>query len=116
MFHGGGTVGYSPATLRSVNPMLFAGAPRLHSGLNYDEYPAILKKGESVYPVGASNSKTILNVNITNKAPSTKVQTNTDEQGNLNIIIEQVEQSISARMSRGTGLSSYLDGRYRRRM
>ncbi|MBD9522423.1 phage tail length tape measure family protein [Ensifer sp. ENS02] len=33
-----------------VSPLLFAGAPRLHSGLQPGEFPAILQKGEAVIP------------------------------------------------------------------
>lgn len=49
--HTGGVVGEGGA-VRQVNPMVFAGAPRYHSGgvvgLAPDEQPAILKKGEEV--------------------------------------------------------------------
>ena len=48
-YHDGGVVGYG-AFSRSVNPYLFANAPRLHGGLMPDEYPAILQKGEAVIP------------------------------------------------------------------
>jgi hypothetical protein len=39
---------------RTVSPGLFAGAPRLHSGLFADEFPSILQKGETVIPKGGS--------------------------------------------------------------
>lgn len=49
--HSGGVVGQG-GTVRRVNPMLFAGAPRYHSGgvvgLKPDERPAILQTGEEV--------------------------------------------------------------------
>lgn len=55
LFHNGGTVGGSSATVRSgVSPLAFAGAPRFHDGtaaglgLRKDEYAAVLKKGEEV--------------------------------------------------------------------
>lgn len=48
--HRGGMVGTGP--VRQVNPLIFAGAPRYHSGgvvgLKSDEVPAILQKGEEV--------------------------------------------------------------------
>ena len=48
--HTGGMVG--PGTHRKVDPLLFAGAPRYHSGgmvgLKPDERPAILQTGEEV--------------------------------------------------------------------
>lgn len=50
-FHNGGTVGQG-GTRRMVNPLVFAGAPRYHSGgmvgLKPDERPAILQTGERV--------------------------------------------------------------------
>ena len=42
---GGGT-----RDVRNVNPGIFAAAPRLHSGLNPGEFPAILQQGEKVIP------------------------------------------------------------------
>lgn len=51
-FHSGGTVGQGGGTSRAVNPLVFAGAPRYHSGgmvgLKPDERPAILQTGEEV--------------------------------------------------------------------
>lgn len=50
--HRGGVVGISaPTFTRSVPAMAFEGAPRLHSGggwFAWDEYPAILQRGERV--------------------------------------------------------------------
>lgn len=54
-FHTGGIVGQGGA-LRMVNPLVFAAAPRLHSGgtlgLKSDEVPAILQRGEEVLTRG----------------------------------------------------------------
>jgi hypothetical protein len=51
IFHTGGIVG-GGGTSRAVNPLVFAGAPRYHSGglvgLKPDERPAILQTGEEV--------------------------------------------------------------------
>lgn len=52
LFHSGGVVGYSNVPTRSVSPLLFANAPRLHDGLMPGEYPAILQQGETVLPTG----------------------------------------------------------------
>ncbi|AFL52884.1 uncharacterized protein YcbK (DUF882 family) [Sinorhizobium fredii] len=52
LYHGGGDV-RSTAPLRRVSPAVFAGAPRLHSGLLPDEFPAILQRGELVIPKAA---------------------------------------------------------------
>ncbi len=50
-FHSGGIVGLD-GTHRMASSLLLAGAPRLHSGLASDEFPAILQKGEIVIPKG----------------------------------------------------------------
>ncbi|MHC1727957.1 MAG: hypothetical protein AB9866_18470 [Syntrophobacteraceae bacterium] len=51
IFHSGGVAGDANVH-RMTSPILFAGAPRLHSGLAPDEFPAILQKGERVIPRG----------------------------------------------------------------
>lgn len=51
--HGGGTVGRDASFVRPVPADLFSHAPRLHSGLMPDEFPAILQKGEAVIPKDA---------------------------------------------------------------
>jgi len=48
IFHQGGVVGRDAAGSKMVNPAVFAFAPRLHSGLAADEFPAILQRGEEV--------------------------------------------------------------------
>lgn len=49
-FHGGGIVGYdTPAFTHPVPSSLFDSAPRFHSGMRPDEFPAILQKGEGVF-------------------------------------------------------------------
>jgi len=50
-YHSGGTVGVDGLS-RSVAAAIFSGAPRLHSGLMADEFPAILQRGESVLTPG----------------------------------------------------------------
>jgi len=48
-FHDGGeNVSASSGKKRLVNPALFARAPRFHGGLQSNEFPAILQKGEDV--------------------------------------------------------------------
>jgi hypothetical protein len=50
--HGGMVAGVAGGTTRHVDPLIFAGAPRYHSGgmvgLQPDEVPAILQRGERV--------------------------------------------------------------------
>jgi hypothetical protein len=48
-YHRGGRVGQGGGR-RMVDPAMFQFAPRLHSGLRADEFPAILQRGEEVIP------------------------------------------------------------------
>lgn len=79
IFHEGGVVG-AGAPSRAVSPMLFASAPRYHSGgiagLMPDEVPAILQRGEIVIPreqagkMGSSSSPVINMTIVTRDAES----------------------------------------------
>lgn len=52
IFHEGGVVGAGGGTFRAISPLMFANAPRYHTGgipgLAPDEVPAVLQKGEEV--------------------------------------------------------------------
>ena len=50
--HSGGIVGQETSFARPMPAYAFAGAPKFHSGLMPDEYPAILQKGEGVFTKG----------------------------------------------------------------
>lgn len=55
-----------------------------------------------------------MTVNI-HEAPGTQTRVEQSEDGqSLEVIIEQVEQSMQNRMSRGTGMAPFMDGRYGR--
>ncbi len=60
VLHSGGIAGSGNHPTRSVSPLIFASAPRYHSGgiagLKPDEVPAILQRGERVLPRGASSA------------------------------------------------------------
>lgn len=59
--HGGGMAGRG--SRRAVNPLVFAGAPRLHrGGLASDEVPAILQRGEEV--LTRSDPRHVLNAGL----------------------------------------------------
>lgn len=64
--HTGGIIGTTPFTLRAVPAETFDYAPKLHSGLLADEFPAILQKGELVFPkdtkVSHGNPNVVVNV------------------------------------------------------
>lgn len=64
LFHKGGVVGETAAPIRAVDPRIFAGAPRLHTGLREDEYPAILQRGEQVIPRGQASGGGAPNVQV----------------------------------------------------
>lgn len=57
IFHEGGVVGVGLAPQRAVPPSVFLNAPRLHTGLAPDEFPAILQYGERVTPRGQAGSE-----------------------------------------------------------
>ena len=65
LFHDGGKVGESSVSRRAVPAYAFAGAPRFHSGLMPDEFPAILQKGETVLPKNTRMGGNNVTFNIT---------------------------------------------------
>lgn len=65
-FHAGGMVGRDHSFIRPVPASTFIGAPRLHSGLMSDEFPAILQKGEMIIPKGGGG--TGVKVNVINRS------------------------------------------------
>ena len=67
-YHGGGRVGYDYVPTMTIPASLFANATRLHGGLDPDEFPAILQRGERVSKKGESKEKTPVNLSITNIA------------------------------------------------
>ena len=78
--HGGGLAGGPGRTRSGVNPLVFAGAPRLHfGGIAGDEVPTILRRGEGVFTpaqmeaLGGGQGPRELRVNITNP-PGTELE------------------------------------------
>ena len=49
------------------------------------------------------------------EASGTSAQVNQNDDGSIDVIISQVEQAVSKRMDRGTGLAGYFDRRYGRK-
>ncbi|MFM9889618.1 MAG: phage tail tape measure C-terminal domain-containing protein [Rickettsiales bacterium] len=80
-FHQGGVVGESLATRREMPAYLFHNAPRFHSGLMPDEFPAILQKGETVIPKGKSMGMAGMNVTFNVNTPN--AQSFMDSQGQV---------------------------------
>jgi len=63
--HRGGVIGKEPLPQTTVPENIFRFAPKLHAGLRSDEYPAILQRGETVLPRGASPIERVQIVNNT---------------------------------------------------
>jgi hypothetical protein len=61
--HTGAVIGYDRTAMREVSSLLFAHAPRFHTGLFPGEQPTILQNGGTVLPAGSRSNVT---VNITN--------------------------------------------------
>jgi len=73
---------------RQMPSHLFALAPRLHSGLMPDEFPAILQRGETVLPKHIKldqmkNEKTDSNINIAFNISTPNAQSFTESQGQI---------------------------------
>ena len=63
---------------------------------------------------GNGESKRPMEIHI-HEAPGTQTRTEESEDGTrLDVIIEQVEQAMTGRMGRGTGLAPFMDSRYAR--
>ena len=95
--HSGGLVGSTHGRHTNVPDWFSSYAPRLHSGLKADEYPAILQAGERVIPRGGSDDK--VNVQINNyTGEKTKVKEDRNPYGGRDITViigEALSQDIS---------------------
>ena len=70
-FHSGTSYVGTPSRMVHTPPGLFIDAPRLHSGLAPDEFPAILQRGERVTPRGGGGSGGVRDVHIHVNTPDT---------------------------------------------
>lgn len=124
MAHSGGIVGKDTLSGKAVNPAIFSTAPRFHGGgLVGDEVPIIAKRGEGVFTKGQMealgagvNSVPRVTVNVFNNTNGTKARAemSKDSEGNLslNIIVEQIEASLTRNITRGEGIAPVLEQRY----
>ena len=67
-----GNIGSTPVPTTLMPASLFMGAPRFHTGLLPNEFPAILEQGETVIPRGrgvAIGEPPVVNFTIHNNAP-----------------------------------------------
>lgn len=124
MAHGGGIIGADNLATKSASSLVFANAPRFHSGgIVGDEVPIIAKRGEGVFTreqmkaLGDNGTNVNISVNVINNAASdVKTSVSKSDQGNgkfnLDIMIEKIENSMSRNVSKGTGLAPALERRY----
>lgn len=124
--HSGGVVGADNYMRRHVHPAYFDHAPRLHSGgiagLAGDEVAIVAREGEGVFTpaqmqaLGSGASGPKVSVNVHNySGQNARVQQTTDGAGNMNfeVIVDQVEQSLADRVSRGpTPLARVFENSY----
>jgi lambda family phage tail tape measure protein len=122
--HTGGVIGADSLASKIVSPSVFAGAPKFHTGgLVGDEIPIIAKRGEAVLTPGqmkmlggAMNNGVNVAVNVHNYASGTTARADIQRDGSggldLNIIIEEIENTMNRNVSRGEGLAPTLERRY----
>lgn len=121
--HGGGIIGADNLAAKSASPLVFANAPRFHSGgIVGDEVPIIAKRGEGVFTreqmkaLGDNGTNVNISVNVVNKSAGAKATaaSHRDVDGNVSIdvIVEQIENAIGKNINKGEGLSPILEQRY----
>jgi len=124
--HTGGVIGMDVLASRSVDPAVFATAPRFHGGgVVGGEVPIIARRGETVFTPGQMRAlgaglgqkpEVRVNVHVDNRAPGTEatVQTSRDGNGNLGleIVVEKIEGKLARNIGRGDGLAPTLERRY----
>lgn len=92
--HDGGRVG-EPMPTRQVSPSLFLSAPRLHTGLAADEFPAILQRGETVIPRGGNAGTVVQVINHSGGRVRQERSKTPDGRELVRIIIDAVAQNIA---------------------
>jgi lambda family phage tail tape measure protein len=124
--HTGGVIGGDHLSSKKVSPSAFIGAPRFHTGgIVGDEVPIIAKKGEAVFTPGqmkllggslGSSDKVNVRVNVHNHASNATARADVQRDGSdgldLNIIIEEIENTMTRNVSRGEGMAPTLERRY----
>ncbi|MFV0626600.1 MAG: phage tail tape measure C-terminal domain-containing protein [Alphaproteobacteria bacterium] len=124
--HSGGVIGSDHLSVKTVNPDVFTGAQKYHTGgLVGNEIPIIAQRGEAVFTQGQmqalgtelnSKNQVMVKVNVINRAQGTKAEARSTQDANgnvsLNIMIEQIENTIGRNIGRGEGLAPLLEQRY----
>lgn len=101
--HSGGVAG-GGNVMRSVDSMMFLGAPRYHNGgiagLAPDEVPAILQRGEKITPRGAASNDNSAGptINIINQSSGQVEQggTRRNQDGSIDVFIRDAVRNVMA--------------------
>jgi len=100
--HSGGIVGTESSFSKALPPSTFANAPRYHSGLKPDEFPAILQKGEGVFTKGQMQAmgggnqsiRVVINNTSSQKVEASKSDASFDLSGMvINIVLDAVQRN-----------------------
>jgi lambda family phage tail tape measure protein len=124
--HSGGLLGTDGLPSRNVDPALFAGARRFHTGgLVSGEVPIIARQGEAVFTPGqlralggavANKPQVNVAVNVINRASGVETRVEQQQQPDgstrLDVIVEQMEARMARSISQGSGLAPTLERRY----
>lgn len=120
--HTGGMVGGDGGWSRMVNPRVFQGAPRFHTGgITGDEVPIITKRGEGVFTpgqmkaLGGGMGGMSLNISIINNTGS-QVSARQRQGSNgmdMEVILDAIDGGMAERIAAGSGQTSRaMESRY----
>lgn len=126
--HSGGVIGSDALVSRPVNPGVFSGATRFHTGgIVRGEVPIIAQEGEAVFTRGQMRAlggalsarqppAVNVQVNVVNKANGVDARIEQQRQPDgglrLDVFIEQIEGRMARAISQGTGIAPTLERRY----
>lgn len=134
LFHAGGEVGAGAPMTRMVDPRVFVGAPKLHSGgLLPGERAIVAKDGERVLTEaqqdntaatisglakmaasGSGEMKVVSTVynNAAGTEARTQVSRGADGAVQIDTIVETIEGRMATNIAKGRGIAPTLEGRY----
>jgi hypothetical protein len=103
IYHSGGIAGVTPTSTRLIHPAYFDDAPRYHgggiAGLKSDEVPAILRRGEPVFPSMDAAREALGGGGTTHVTVGVTV----DDDGNLKAYVKNVASQATS-----SGIKSYV--------
>lgn len=109
-FHIGGIVGQSPGVTRVMPSVIFHNAPRFHSGLRHDEFPAILQKGEEVIPknmVGRGGASVVMPITVNVNASDSSGSSDGDRKFGEEVA-RQIESMVDMRIQKALSPQSLM--------